>query len=225
MTDDESGGSSPNAEIERWRRIIFEGRLTNTPIEQIVGAVQDIGPDADPRILNPLMKHIADELTALLRRRVWRSHPNEGHDIIDRAHQAIIGAVLRPESADGKALRLCFEARVALRLQDAVRTEAEEKRRYPSSDDEAVVQPWKQPQAFDGSAEQIEGNLYVEQLLALIPDARKRLAWRLHMEGVPITSTRVKGTIAAATGVSGRLVQDWLDELREFLKSKIGDRA
>jgi hypothetical protein len=71
----------------------------------------------------------------------------------------------------------------------------------------------------------MEQHAYVESLLALIEDPRKRLAWRLHMEEVPIESKKVKGTIAKATGVSGRQVQDWLDEIAEFLKSKIGDRA
>jgi hypothetical protein len=59
----------------------------------------------------------------------------------------------------------------------------------------------------------------------MIEDPRKRLAWRLHMEGVPIDSTKVSGTIARAVGVSGRQVQAWLDEVAEFLKSKLGDQA
>jgi hypothetical protein len=141
MTEEGSGTSLPVGNIERWRRIISDGTLDSVPMEEIIAAAQDMGPDADPRVLNPLMQYITDTLTALLRRRVWRSHPNEGRDIIDRAHAAVIGSVLKPHSADGKALRKCFEARVALRLKDAIRSERENARRHPSADAENAGRP------------------------------------------------------------------------------------
>jgi hypothetical protein len=163
-------------------------------------------------------------LTNLLRGRVWRSHRNEGNDIIERAHAQLIDAVLRPDSADGKALREAFHARAEFRLQDAIRAELEHARRYGiEHDEEGAEHDLSERHARDGSPEQMEQHAYVEGLLARIEDPRKRLAWRLHMEGVPIESTKVSGTIARAVGVSGRQVQTWLDEVAEFLKSKLGD--
>jgi len=225
MTEQGSSASLPVTNIDRWRRFISEGALDSVPMEEIVAAVQDLGPYADPRVLNPLMLHITDALTRLLRKRVWRSHPNEGNDIIERAHETIIGAVLQPQSADGKGLRECFEARVALRLKDAIRAERQNARRHPSADEDGDSRPLPTPDAGYGSHVVMEEHAHVEALIAMIDDHRKRLAWRLHMEGVPIESKKVKGTIAQATGVSGRQVQDWLDEVKEFLKSKMGDRA
>lgn len=225
MSKKDSGCRSQDLE-QSWRRIASEGSLGDQRIEDVVAAVQDLGPDADPRILNPLMLHIADELTRLLRRRVWRSHRNEGNDIIERAHAQIIEAVLKPDSADGKALREAFHARVEFRLQDALRGEIEHARRYGiEPDEEGAGATLGDRHAVDGGPDQMEGHAYVEGLLAIIDDPRKRLAWRLHMEGVPIDSTKVSGTIARAVGVSGRQVQTWLDEVAELLKSKLGDRA
>ena len=226
MTKIGSGCRSQDLE-QSWRRIISEESLGDQRIEAVVAAVQDLGPYADPRILNPLILHIADELTKLLRRRVWRSHRNEGNDIIERAHAQIIDAVLKPDSADGKALREAFHARAEFRLQDALRAELEHTRRYGIEQDgeNAEAGGLADRPTMDGSPEQMEQHAYVEGLIAMIEDPRKRLAWRLHMEGVPIDSTKVSGTIARAVGVSGRQVQTWLDEVAEFLKSKLGDRA
>lgn len=224
MTTKGSGCRSQDLE-QSWRRIISEGLLSNQRIEDVVAAVQDLGPTADPRILNPLILHVADELTKLLRRRVWKSHRNEGNDIIERAHAQIIEAVLKPDTADGKALREAFHARAEFRLQDALRAELEHARRYGTEDEEDAKGGLADRHAVDGGPEQMEEHAYVEGLLAMIEDPRKRLAWRLHMEGVPIDSTKVSGTIARAVGVSGRQVQTWLDEVAELLKSKLGDRA
>ena len=102
MSNDKGGSGVPGADIDTWRRVIAEDGLSRLRMEDIVAALQGFDPKADPRVVNALMKHVADVLTRYLRKRVGRNHPNDGEDIIDRAHAEIIEAVLRPDSADGK---------------------------------------------------------------------------------------------------------------------------
>jgi transposase len=53
-------------------------------------------------------------------------------------------------------------------------------------------------------------------VLALIPDWRKRFAFRLYMEDIPYGSKKTY-SIAKAVGVSSKTVEAWIDEIRRFL--------
>jgi DNA-directed RNA polymerase specialized sigma24 family protein len=65
-------------------------------------------------------------------------------------------------------------------------------------------------------ADHIGGNLDTERVLALIPDWRKRFAFRLYMEDIPYGSKKTY-SIAKAVGVSSKTVEAWIDEIRRFL--------
>jgi hypothetical protein len=75
--------------------------------------------------------------------------PNRGEDIILRVHGEIFAALLRPSSADGKALRVAFGPRVLFRLKDAIAAE-ERERRIP---DESRTAKKKVTSDEDGEAE------------------------------------------------------------------------
>jgi len=59
----------------------------------------------------------------------------------------------------------------------------------------------------------------VDRLLELVTDERKRLAFYLHMDGVPFESTK-GNSIAKAVGKSSKTAEQWVREVQEFLKSE-----
>lgn len=121
--------SPPGAtDLEGWRRVIDEGRLLVLPPEALVAALQDMGPSADKQIRNALAKALSDDSIRRLRRRVGKNHPNEGWDIIYRAHEDLFKAIGKPNSADGKGFREAYVPRLLYRLKDAIAKEYRERR-------------------------------------------------------------------------------------------------
>lgn len=223
MSNDKGGSGVPGADIDTWRRVIAEDGLSRLRMEDIVAALQGLDPKADPRVVNALMKHVADVLTRYLRKRVGRNHPNDGEDIIDRAHAEIIEAVLRPDSADGKGLRTAFFARAEFRLADAIREELKHGRREASADateldEEGIIGPT----ATDSDLDSI---VVVDELLSHLADPRMALALRLDMDGCPIESKKGTYSIADALGVSSKTAGQLLAEGKRIVKLRIGERA
>jgi DNA-directed RNA polymerase specialized sigma24 family protein len=223
MSNDKGGSGVPGAEIDTWRRVIAEDGLSRLRMEDIVAALQGFDPKADPRVVNALMKHVADVLTRYLRKRVGRNHPNDGEDIIDRAHAEIIEAVLRPDSADGKGLRTAFFARAEFRLADAIREELKHGRREATADaTELDEEGTIGPTATDSDLDSI---VVVDELLSHLPDPRMALALRLAMDGCPIESKKGTYSIADALGVSSKTAGQLLAEGKRIVKLRIGERA
>ncbi len=110
-------------DLEGWRQAISQGLLSIFRLEAIVAAIQDLGPVADLRVRNPLAKHLSNAMIRLLRKLVGINHPNRGDDIIYRVHGQLFEALLKPASADGKALRESFTTCVSFRVKDAIAME------------------------------------------------------------------------------------------------------
>ncbi|MDO9223596.1 MAG: hypothetical protein Q7U20_07780 [Caulobacter sp.] len=216
MDGEEEESPEPD-DLVGWRRVIADGGLTRCTPESVVAAIQTIGPLGDKRVMNALMKHISDVILRKLRRVIGRNHPNEGRDIIERAHGGLIEAVLQPETADGKALLVAFMARVHHRANDSIRAERLHGKRQPYGEDETAFL-----RSVDDSHEAMEAHVRREQLLRRIEDPRKRLAFRLHMEG--LTKGSKKGlSIADVVGRSAKTVGEWIAEIEEQLKELVGD--
>jgi hypothetical protein len=208
-----------HSDLDAWRQIAAEDGLGRLRPEDIVAAIQRIGPKGDQRLLDTLMGHISDEMLRRLRRRISTGYRNNGNDAIESAHDTLIVAVLKPNSADGKGLREAFAARVNFRADDAIVAELRENSRYThyetNEDGETVEPP-------DGAApDHVEQVAYVEHLLSNIPDPRKCLAFRLHMDGCPITSEKGTESIARTLGVSDKTARAWIAEVHALLK-KLG---
>lgn len=69
-----------------------------------------------------------------------------------------------------------------------------------------------------------EEERHVESVLRLITDDRKRLAFRLFMDGVPYKSLK-SHSIAAALDISEKTAREWIKEVQVLLKSKMGDNT
>ena len=215
--------SPPPADSAAWALVVEEDRLAGCRMEDIVAAAQTMGP-TEEKTLEALMIWISDEIIRILRLVIWKTYPNEGKDMIERVHGQLIEAVLRPDSADGKSLRVAFRHRVEYRAADAIRAEIKTIGRFPYAEDvypnagdvgmaPANQEPWSS----------IEQNAHVENLLSRVQDPRKRIAFRLYMDGVPKESKKV-GSIASALGVSAKTVREWIAEVRTQMKTIIGDK-
>lgn len=67
------------------------------------------------------------------------------------------------------------------------------------------------------NVDQLVEAIDVERILAQIPDARKRLAFRLHMDRVPYGGKKGTASIAGALEIDRKTAEHWVAEVREFL--------
>lgn len=221
---------SPRSDdLEGWRRAVEDGRFRGFRMEEIVAAIQDLGPGTDKRVLNPLALHLSDVLLRLLRRRVDNGYPNQGRDIIERVHGQLVEAVFTPGSPDGKGLRSAFASRIEFRIKDALVAEKRAARdlREPAGHDRLLDTSGdgELPRPDAGAAEsyhdpssEIAENMDVENVLRRVADAQKRLAFRLHMDGVPYKSTKTP-SIATAMGIDEKTAREWIKEVKALLST------
>ena len=203
-------------DIAGWRQVIGSQTLSRVPAHCLVAAVQKIGPSGDRRVINPLMNEISERVMRILRKHIGRNHRNEGWDMIEEAHGKLIHAVLLPKSADGTAMRTAFVATVKFRAADAIRREERHSDRYTYSEEEMPA-----PASHKVLLSAEEERAFVEDVLRRISDPRKRLAFRLHMDGVPRNS--IKGeSIASALGVSAKTAETWVKQAEEEIKTILG---
>jgi RNA polymerase sigma factor (sigma-70 family) len=212
-----------STDLEGWRRVISEGRLSTVAMEAVVAAIQDLGPNADKQVINPLVLHTSETILRILRGHVGTNHRNRGEDIVEEAHGHLVEAIFRRDSADGKGLREAFVPRIRFRAADAIRADKEMRRRECSV--EHIDQVSDAKHANDTSVQQeLDEKLYVDQVLSHVTDERKRLAFRLHMDGIPLDSKRTD-SIAKALGVSSKTAGQWIEEVQAQLKPIVGEQS
>jgi DNA-directed RNA polymerase specialized sigma24 family protein len=119
----ESEDSPDSSDLEGWRRAVEEGRLGSLRPEALLCAVQDLGPDADPRALNPIAKRLSEIIMRMARKHVGTNKPNRGEDIIKRVHEGIWITLLDEKSEERKTLRDGLGGIVKYRCLDAIALE------------------------------------------------------------------------------------------------------
>jgi RNA polymerase sigma factor (sigma-70 family) len=225
MMDTETGEEPPprSTDLEGWRQAVANGRFREFKAEAIVAAIQDLGPTTDKIILNPLVLHVSLAIMRILRKRVGRNHRNQGEDIIDEAHGHLIEALFKPKSADGKGLREAFVPRIQFRAADAIRAEQKRKERESSTETNEIL-GFEGPRRNTDPRQELDEQIDVEDVLSHVTDERKRLAFRLHMEGYPSESKR-SASIAEAVGVSAKTARQWIEEVQALLRNIVGEKS
>jgi len=214
-----AGDSPPDPkDLEGWRRVVTDGRLGRVPTEAAIAAMQDLGPLADPRVLNPLVLHVSEQIQHVLYAcGVGSDLPNGGIDVMDEVHGQMVAAMHDPNSKDGLGLRGAFVFRVEKRLIDAIRrARKKQKREQPAE----VGQPERKEEEFDPRQhldEHLDVKRILDKALADVEDG-KRKAFELHMDRVPLRSKRGR-SIEKELGISAKTVGNWIDEIQEKLKS------
>jgi RNA polymerase sigma factor (sigma-70 family) len=212
------------SDLEGWRTAAAGNRIRLFRPEDIVAAIQHIGPNGDQRVLSALITHVSDELMRIIRRRVGKNHRNEGEDIVLRAQHQLIVAILKPGSKDGQALCKTFRTCVEFRVADAIRAE----RKYAHRNQPFKTQPGvtdhgeDMVETIEPPEEGSEQAAEVQRLLNRIPDPRKREAFRLHMDGCPLGPGIGTTSIAEQLGISAKTAGEWIAETKALLKIEIG---
>jgi RNA polymerase sigma factor (sigma-70 family) len=212
-----------SADLEGWRQAMRADRLRAFKTEAVIAAIQTLGPNADKSVINALVLHVSDAILRVLRKYIGTNHRNRGEDIIDEAHGQLIQAIFTPDSADGKGLREAFVPRIRFRAADAIRADRELRKRECSVE---YIEAESDAKHADetGSQNARDEKVYVEQILSRISDERKRLAFRMHMEGIPLDSKRT-ASIAKALGVSSKTAGQWIEEVQSQLKLIVGEQS
>lgn len=117
-----------STDLAGWCAAIKAGQLTSFRTEDIIAALEDLGPDIETQVRNKLAKEVSDRFTRILRSNVGFNHPNHGQDIIDRTIFKLFKAISTTNSKDGHALRNSCYPLVILRMKDAIREEIRERR-------------------------------------------------------------------------------------------------
>lgn len=120
MTEESMDAPPASSDLEGWRRAIARGQLGSFRPEDLLCAVQDLGPDADPKVLNPIAKQLSGSITKMARKYVGTNKPNQGHDIMLLVHGGIWTSLLDKESDDGKTMRSGLGGIVKYRCLDAI---------------------------------------------------------------------------------------------------------
>jgi RNA polymerase sigma factor (sigma-70 family) len=269
--------SPGSTDLEGWRAAIKTHQLSTLRPEDMIAALQDLGPEADIKVRNELAKEVHGRFHRYLRRLVGPNHPNRGDDIIHRTIFKLFEAIATIGSKDGLALRHKCYPRIKVRMYDAMKEERRE-RGLPaqvakkgksrdavggevtileaddiedaensevesrtvvsseadwaapppeaSADDEnedAPPGPASDPSALLEAVNEMQQAIDVKRLLEnAIADDRKRLAFRLYMEGVPSkTNDENTHSIAEALGKDERTIRGWIKEIQDKLKTKV----
>ena len=213
----------PSTDLAGWRRAVGDGSFRAFKMESVVAAIQDLGPSTDKAVMNPLVLHVSDTIIRRLRGLIGRNHRNEGEDMITRAHAKLVAAMFNPASADGKGMRAAFGFRLAKRAADAIRAETKIEKRELEAAAEDDAKAELVTEEFDPWQE-VDEHMDVERVLAHVTDDQKRLAFRLHMEHVPLESEK-KASIVKALGVSRKTAEKWIEEVRALLATKVGEKT
>jgi DNA-directed RNA polymerase specialized sigma24 family protein len=261
MTKEDEESPPASFDLEGWHRAVARGELGLFRPEALLCAVQDLGPNADPAVLNPIVARLSEIIMKMARRHVGTNKPNRGEGIIVNVAGGIWKSLLDPKSKDGQTMRdrlggivrfRCLDA-IALAnkhsripLQPPVREvkrgenpdtvptdrvkarevswlvqEAEAKERGAENDGFVGYYAVSATRPVDAAhfegMRQLEEHIDVERVLARIPDDRKRLAFRFHMDGLPFQSKRTP-SIARALGVSEKTAEVWIAEVSELLQ-------
>lgn len=217
-----------HSDLQGWKDVAAADGLRRLRPEDVVGALQRIGPNGDQRLLSALVGHISNELLRIIKRLVGKNNRNEGEDIIWRAHHQLIVGALTPGSATGQGLCKNFRKWIEYRVADAIRAEHRYNRRNrpyatqatvgdDGNDTTETIEP-----ADDKPGDYVEQTAHVERLLSKISDPRKREAFRLHMDGCPLAPGKGSTSIAQELGISAKTAGEWIAEVKTLLKTEIG---
>jgi hypothetical protein len=120
MADESEDAPPASWDLEGWRSAVARGKLGTYRPEVLLCAVQDLGPDADPRVLNSIAKHLSDVIMKMARGYIGTNKPNKGEDIILLVHGGIWTSLLDKDSEDGRTMRSGLGGIVKFRCLDAI---------------------------------------------------------------------------------------------------------
>ncbi|MGD9786046.1 MAG: hypothetical protein AB7E80_15670 [Hyphomicrobiaceae bacterium] len=214
-------GAPPPDDLKGWSDVIAaSGQLERLNREDVIRAVRHRAVQADKRVFSTLMAFLNRIFLKDVGSRVNSGWQNSGKEITERVHHHLITAVLDPNSADGKQMETRYWSVVKTRTIDAVR---EERKKLATTPDSISIDDAEGAIAATDATELAELRADLERILRLVPDERKRLAVRLHLQGVPLKPGKGTTSISGVLGVSDKTAGQWVAEMLVFIKLKVGE--
>jgi DNA-directed RNA polymerase specialized sigma24 family protein len=214
-------GAPPPEDLKGWSAVIATpGALERLKREDVIKAARHRAIQSDRRVFNALMEFLNRIFLKDASGRVKSGWQNAGQEIAERVHHHLIKAVLDPNSADGKQMERRYWAVLKNRTIDAVRKERKKLETTPDTvtldDAEGII-------ANTRDSELAEMRADLERILLTVPDERKRLAIRLHLQGVPYKKGKGTTSICEVLGISDKTAGEWVAEMLVLIKSKVGE--
>lgn len=217
----ESEGAPPPDDLKGWlAATATAGTLERFRREDVVRAARHPTVRTDRRLYNAIMSFLNRIFLTDVSKQVSTGWQNGGQEIVERVHHKLITAVLDLDSADGKQMEKRYWAVVKTRTIDAVR---EEKKKLEWTPDQISFEDAEDILANMEIPELAERRAEVERVLELIPDERKRYAFRLRLDGVPFKAGKGTTSICGILEVSDKTASQWVAETLVFIKRKFGE--
>lgn len=206
---------------QSWRQVVEHGQLSGFREGVIVGAIRANYRRAgvDQHFVREMIRFISRRMLELIRGEISSTaFPNQGRDIVEDVHAAMVDALLSPTAADGEGLRKWFKSTLRKRSIDHARKAIIAMKRSPDMVDDpgSMVDP--QTELFSHAEQEV----YVQRILDSIRDKDKRAAFVLHMQGVPCSSKNGP-SIASILGISPDTAASRVAAVQKQLAKKIGN--
>lgn len=214
-------GAPPPDDLKGWSVVISTpGALDRLKREDVIRAARHRAVRSDRRVLNALMEFLNRIFLKDASARVGTGWQNRGQEIAEGVHHHLIKAVLDPNSADGKQMEKRYWPVVKTRTIDAVR---QERKKLATIPDTITLDDAEGTIANTQESELAELRAGLETILRTEPDERKRLAIRLHLQGVPYKKGKGTTSISEVLGISDKTASEWVAEMLALIKSKVGE--
>lgn len=205
---------------QSWRRILEHGQLSGFPEGVIVGAIRANYRRAgvDQQFVREMVRFISRRMLEIIRGEISSTaFPNQGRDIVEDVHGAMVRALLSPTAADGEGLRKWFKSTLRSRSTDHARKAIKAMKRNPDVVDDPGEMADPRTELFSHSEQEV----HVRRILDSIRDEGRRAAFELHMEGVPCSSKKGP-SIASILGISPDTAASRVAAVQKQLAKKIG---
>lgn len=206
---------------QSWRRVVDHGQLSGLPEGVIVGAIRANyrRSGVDQQFVREMIRFISRRMLEVIRGEISSTaFPNQGRDVVEDVHAAMLDALLSPTAADGEGLRKWFKSTLRTRSIDHARKAIIAKKRNPDTVDDPGDMADPQTELFSHAEQEV----YVQRILGSIRDKDKRAAFVLHMQGVPCSSKKGP-SIASILGISPDTAASRVAAVQKQLAKKIGN--
>jgi hypothetical protein len=216
---DENGAPPPD-DVPGWAGVLAApGKLVALRREDVIRAVRHPSVRAHGQVFSGIMEFLNRAILKEAGNRVRTSWKDHGQQIAERVQHHLITAILDLSSADGKQMEKRYWAVLNTRTIDAVR---EEWSRAQYTSDAVPIDDLEEIDNTD-TMRLAEYRAEIERILSSVPDERKRLAFRLHLQGVPLKPGKGTTSICDTLGVSDKTAGLWVAEMLALVKSKVGE--
>jgi hypothetical protein len=216
----EESAAPPPDDVGGWAAAIAApAKLARLKREDVIKAARHPVVRANRHVFSGIMEFLNRAILKEAGNRVRASWKDEGKQIAERVQHHLITSILDLASADGKQMERRYWAVLKTRTIDAVR---DEWKREATAPDTVSTEDTSEEGDTD-TMQLAEYRAEMDRILSSVPDERKKLAFRLHLQGVPLKPGKGTTSIGGALRVSDKTAGQWVAEMVALVKSKVGE--